>query len=203
MIISDKYKCIFIRIPKNASTSIEKVFGLYDPGSVQPNELPPYGHETASQVRERAGEDKWNTYFKFAFFRNPEERFLSHFTYNLNRTHNKSDWLWWLLPNKELDQRPDKIVDKHNFAQFHVYDKYWSKPKYKYQQVDWLDEEDIFVGSMDRLADDWQHVCDRIGLQVPLPVTNKAKKEGWVLDSDVKELIKTYYKEDIKYYNSL
>lgn len=203
MIISDKYKCIFIRIPKNASTSIEKVFGIHDPGSIYPNDKPPYGHEVASDIRRIAGEEKWNSYFKFAFFRNPEERFISHFTYNLNRTHNKSDWLWWLLPNKELDQRPDKIVDKHNFAQFHIYDKYWSRPKYKYQQVDWLDEEDIFVGSMDRLADDWQHVCDKIGLQVPLPITNKAKKEGWVLDSEVKELIKTYYKEDIEYYNSL
>lgn len=203
MIISDKYKCIFIRIPKNASTSIEKVFGLYDPGSIQPNELPPYGHETASEVRDIAGEKRWNTYFKFAFFRNPEERFLSHFKYNINRIHSKSPQLWWLMPEKELSQRSDKVIDKHNFAQFHIYDKYWSKPKYKYQQVDWLDEEDIFVGSMDRIQEDWQYVCDKILLHVPLPITNKSKSQEWVLDDDVKQLIKTYYKEDIEYYNSL
>ena len=49
----------------------------------------------------------------------------------------------------------------------------------------------------------WQYVCDKILLHVPLPITNKSKSQEWVLDDDVKQLIKTYYKEDIKYYNSL
>jgi len=203
MIISDKYKCIFIRVPKNASTSIEKVFGIHDPGSIYPNDKPPYGHEVASDIRRIAGEEKWNSYFKFAFFRNPEERFISHFRYNLDFNFPTQQWLWVFMPDKELNRREDKIIDKHNFAQFHTYDKYWSRPKFKYQQVEWIDEDDIFVGSMDRLQEDWQYICNKIGLGAELPMTNRSGKEGWRLDEEVKELIKIYYKEDTNYYNSL
>ena len=203
MIISDKYKCIFIRIPKNASTSIEKVFGIHDPGSIYPNDKPPYGHEVASDIRRIAGEEKWNSYFKFAFFRNPEERFISHFRYNLDYHFPTQQWLWVFMPDKQLNRREDKIIDKHNFAQFHTYDKYWSRPKFKYQQVEWIDEDDIFVGSMDRLQDDWKYICDKVGLDADLPMTNRSGKEGWILDEEVKDLIKIYYKDDINYYNSL
>ena len=72
MIISDKYKCIFIRIPKTASSSIEKLFKKLDPDcicSTDPSFVNfPYGHHSASQLKKMVKDDKWNSYFKFTLF---------------------------------------------------------------------------------------------------------------------------------------
>jgi hypothetical protein len=69
MNISDKYRCIFIHIPKTAGTSIKELLGM--PGSGHPpwqffyNNFP----------------DKWHSYVKFTVVRNPWERTVSSYTY--------------------------------------------------------------------------------------------------------------------------
>ena len=77
MIISHKYKCIFIRVPKCLSTSVEDFFIKLDPDCISSDNEVPYGHQTAKQVRQMVTEDEWNSYFKFTFFRNPEKRFIN------------------------------------------------------------------------------------------------------------------------------
>ena len=75
MIISDKFKFIFVKIPKNASTSMEEALLKLDPeATVGDNSTPPFGHETMGSIKKVAGEDRWNEYFKFGFVRNPERR---------------------------------------------------------------------------------------------------------------------------------
>ena len=74
--IIDKYKAIFIHIPKNAGSSIEEFFSKqWVSLRVQPNK-----HDTAYQIKCRFPE-LYNSYSKFAIVRNPYERMVSWYFY--------------------------------------------------------------------------------------------------------------------------
>ena len=206
MIISDKHQCIFIRVPKNASTSIEHELIVSDPHCVLSDEsLPPYGHQLASEVRAIAGEDKWNEYFKFAVFREPESRYLSTYVYNKDYRFPHHQRLHWLLDeNKSFPDPEDKVIDKHMFVRMHAYNTYYCEPSGAYQQIDWLDEEGIYVASMDNLQREWQLICDKI--QLPhrkLPRYNTSQSNDYTLDIDARMLMMMMYKEDFNYYKTL
>ena len=204
MIISDKYKCIFVRIPKNASTSMEEALIKADPNCITgDNNNPPFGHELASQVRLIAGEDRWNSYFKFAFVREPKERFISSFVYNVDYTFPDVYDLHWLLNDEHhLERSPERVINKHMFAQFHVYDKHWSQPKNAYQQVDWIHEE-LWLGNVSNLKEDWNYVCKQIGKDLPLPCVNTTTSKQWTIDKETELLLSLYYKEDFILYNKI
>lgn len=70
--ISHKYKCIFVHIPRCAGTSLEKWLIGKDWWSVEPQTK----HLLASQAR-RLYEKHWDEYFKFALVRAPVDRTIS------------------------------------------------------------------------------------------------------------------------------
>jgi hypothetical protein len=92
LILSHKYKFIFIHIPKCAGTSITQslipylgqddlVLGCTPEFEALSREYKAKGwihkHSTASEIREFVGEETWNSYFKFAFVRHPLDLILS------------------------------------------------------------------------------------------------------------------------------
>ena len=83
MIISNKYKFIYIAIPKTGSTSIKKFLVEVDPNCVESDsKIYPYGHYTASQIKSMISPTIWKTYFKFTFIRNPFEWYKSYYSFN-------------------------------------------------------------------------------------------------------------------------
>jgi hypothetical protein len=204
MVISDKLKCIFVRVPKNASTSMEEALINEDPDCIRGDDSnPPYGHELASQVRLIAGEERWNSYFKFAFVREPKERFISSFVYNADYTFPDQHNLHWLLNDEHhLERSPNKVINKHMFAQFHVYDKHWSQPRNAYQQVHWLNEE-LWIGNVSNLKAHWSYVCKQIDVDLPLQRTNTTTSKQWTIDKETGLLLALYYKEDFTLYKSI
>ena len=96
--ISYELKCIFIHIPKCGGSSIERTLwprpedrneanlywgfiskyrNKYQTGGLQ--------HLLASQVREEVGAKIFETFYKFAFVRNPWDRIVSQFAYMQQR----------------------------------------------------------------------------------------------------------------------
>ncbi len=84
MLISHTYKFIFVHIQKTGGSSIEYVLRQFDPTALReiPHERDPQNwlkgrHVFARQIRDYVGLKVWNSYFKFAFVRNPWDRLVS------------------------------------------------------------------------------------------------------------------------------
>ncbi len=92
MIISHKHRFIFAAIPKTGTHSVRRALRLHlgadDQEQVrlfQESALPyaelaamRHGHITLAQLRPHIGEETFASYFKFAFVRNPFDRFVSY-----------------------------------------------------------------------------------------------------------------------------
>ncbi|MEM8562150.1 MAG: sulfotransferase family 2 domain-containing protein [Pseudomonadota bacterium] len=95
--ISEKYNCIFVHIPKTGGSSIENMiwdweertagilwggfiteyFNKYQAGGLQ--------HLLATQIRHEIGEDRYSRAFTFSMVRNPFDRIVSQFFYMSKR----------------------------------------------------------------------------------------------------------------------
>ena len=69
---SDKYKCLFVHIPKTGGTSIESVFGWYSGHRGEQD------HRTILEYRKLLGTN-FDTYFSFSIVRNPWDRAVSYY----------------------------------------------------------------------------------------------------------------------------
>lgn len=76
----DKYKCIFIHVPKTAGVSVAKsLLGK------------PTVHWSALNCRLIFGKEDFNNYFKFSFVRNPFTRLISAYEFLRNGGYGPSD----------------------------------------------------------------------------------------------------------------
>ena len=104
MLISHKYKFIYVKTPKTASTSIEMLFqrccvsedreitettseivtaaGIVGARGVNVQGNTNYNHMNASQIRNLHGADVWQNYFKFSVVRNPFDQVVSYFLFS-------------------------------------------------------------------------------------------------------------------------
>jgi hypothetical protein len=92
MIVSTRHRFIFVAVPKTGTHSVRQALreqmgaedmeqvGLFVRKSLPIPELARirHGHLTLAQVRPHLGADVFDTFFKFAFVRNPFDRFVSY-----------------------------------------------------------------------------------------------------------------------------
>ena len=208
MIISHKYKCIFIRIPKTGSTSIETLLKELDPNCISSDEsTPPYGHHSANQVKQMIDIKIWNAYFKFCFIRDPYKWFLSQYSDNMKRTHEISPWIHILLDdNYKLNTPKNNIITKNDacklflFLHHHVAYHCHNHDTLAGQSM-YLDEKLDFVGKFENISNDFEYIKKILGIQESLKHLNKSSSNKLSYDEDAHKLITILYKEDIKLYN--
>lgn len=63
-----------------------------------------WNHMPASQIKSLIGDDIWNQYFKFCVIRNPYDRVVSFFFWEM-RQDGKPDWELFTLPKSQLQER--------------------------------------------------------------------------------------------------
>ncbi|MFH1277852.1 MAG: sulfotransferase family 2 domain-containing protein [Candidatus Eisenbacteria bacterium] len=172
MILSHTHKVIFVHPGKTGGTSIEKtlapLLGLrFDETWLSDEVLPGENckHIAASRLKEIVADEIWDGYFTFGFVRNPFDRLLSEWC-----MHEQADpdvpWRkrdWTAYPNFEafLDGivRGEVILDRD-------YQSWMLGDGAGNVLVD-------FVGRFERLQEDFDEVCRRIGLR-PVPLGREA-----------------------------
>lgn len=177
--ISHPDRCLFVHIPKTAGMSVEHFFlgrlGLSwaerAPLLLTRNDDPALGppqlsHLTAAEYL-RLGylpRPQFDDYFKFGFVRNPWDRLVSEYRYRGYPV--KVDFKTYLR----------KYLPAPGWTDLH---------RHVVPQYDFLHDESgrllvDFVGRYERLQEDFDRVCERLGIPAsPLPRINRSMEARW------------------------
>jgi hypothetical protein len=210
MPISDKYKVIFVHIPKTAGTSVAKTLALRrDPrgntpweewhftGSISKEEQSKYGlghharwgHLFASEIKTFVPDNIFRGYYKFAFVRNPWDRAVSCFSGHAAK--NK---------DSENNNSFEKWILSHEFLEKKAFSVKLLKPQVNYI----LDEKGQclvdFIGRYENIEKDWKKICAKTGIKAALPHINKSGHRHYSLyyNRRTRQIVADAFKKDIE-----
>lgn len=211
MLISPSHRFIFIHVAKVAGLSVREALNPYaeEPEHFRikrpdqlingkPNLL--YAmwkealiHPTAVQIRKELGEPVFNSYFKFAFVRNPWDLQISMYHFILKETQHRHH---------------QAVKAMANFANFLEWvmatPKPFAKGATKFQKDMLCDSNGQvladFVGRYENLTDDFAYLCQRLNLKTQIPHLNQSQHRDYqsYYDAKTKQLVADYFKEDIE-----
>tara|TARA_Y100000310_G_scaffold342972_1_gene448537 strand:- start:108 stop:680 length:573 start_codon:yes stop_codon:yes gene_type:complete len=185
--INHEHKFIFIHIPKTAGSSIEDFF--IDRLSLKRKDHVYWddkNHQWAQHYTlAELGSHKYKYYFKFAFVRNPWDRVVSACMYRKSSIRN------FLMHNHAKNIEGKRDPARHQMPQHEFLVDIYGK-----HRAD-------FVGRFENLQTDFNHVCDRIGIERgKLPHSNKTKHKHYshYYNKDTRGLVAKRYARDIEYF---
>ena len=215
MIVSDKYKIIFIRIPKTGSTSVEKALIKADPDCLKSdNDNAPYGHFSAKTVKElyHIGDYRWNNYFKFCTVREPIDwytsMYLDHVKHPLKKFGERMEWFFKNKEGRLPFSESNKELDLDAMLMLNTLNSKWYGPQDCSKQVDWLN-----AGPMDLIIDfkeinkGWDIVKQKTGITVDLEKHNEGpirkKNQDVMFSKEAQEVFSIIHSKDIEFYKNL
>ena len=188
MLLSESHKFIFIHIPKVAGNSIEEIFREYSYKNTNSKGKEFDQHIWAVRLRKELSADSYNRYFKFAFVRNPWDRWVSLYFYILQH------------PDNQFYESTKSYKDFNEFVKNEV-DKIW-RP----QQNKFITDGDgkiivDFIGKYETLAGDIKKICEILNLaQSSLPHKNSSSHKSYRLyyNEETKKLVEDHSRDDIR-----
>lgn len=205
MIVSHAHRFIFFAVPKTGTQAVRQALSVHlGPDDWQQHALygqarlpiaalaaKGHGHLSVREVGPRLDRDTWNGYFKFAFVRNPFERFVSAYLF--------------LFRNSPVakERGPTQITEGMKAALNH--------PKFRRRalivpQSELLTDADgglalDHLGRHERLQADFDEIAQRLGLPpTPLPVRNATEHAHYshYYDRALRESVESLYEEDLR-----
>ena len=185
------YKCIFVHIPKSGGQSVsQSVFGMRFTT-----------HMTLRNLSLVFSEQEFRSYFKFAFVRNPWDRLYSAFSYlqggggtgDINRDWAKSKWAGIDDFETFVTECLPEINLERSFAHL--------SPQYKFVRLRGLKPAVDFLGRYESLADDFEIVRKRLGINSPLIHINasaRVRDYRSVYTDKMIEIVARKYRTDIE-----
>ena len=207
MIISHKYKTIFIHIPKTGGEAIARFIKKTDPKSIDKAK-----HATALEVKREVGEKTWNDYYKFAVIRNPWEQAVSFYSHLRKPLYvDKS-----LLSAQYPEFKESKLLEPKYACEIAMRGPFpiWAQKIYKdirppskllHYQSTWITDEkgNLIVDNLikyESLEKGFAEVCEIVGLSkkgLPRRNTSLHKHYSVYYDAGAKEIIGEYFEKDI------
>jgi hypothetical protein len=174
--IIDQHKAIFIHIPKNAGTSIEKYFGN---GSVR---IQPDKHADIYEIK-RKFRNSYNNYRKFTIIRNPYDKMVSWYFYlkrNLGENHKVIEFDDWIKDPSRFWHADDPIS--------------YLKPQYE-----WIDDT-VEIIKFENLNEELNKFFEE---KIDLPIANKSNHKYYsnYYNKMSLDIIYDRYKEDFEKFN--
>ena len=209
MIIDAKNDSIWVRIPKTAGTSIKTQLGskesipafdnyelivFKNENKIRVSQLDGMCSTLASNHKELIGETNWNKLFKFTFVRNPFSRAVSSWKFG--------GWgKKWNCNFKEFVERikNENLTNPNRWNQL----SWHCCLQYPHIYTDSRECLVDFIGRFENLQEDFNTVCDKIGIpQQQLPHNNKSKHKHYTeyYDAETKQIVAEKYAKDIEYF---
>ena len=182
--IHHQHKFIFIHIPKCGGHSIEKIFDAWS----RANNFFVGWNRQHFLLKDIIKENpKCKNYTKFTFIRNPFSRIISEYFY-IKKTSNKQ----FNLSFKEFCLNLDDNLNEYcaPFHQLTLCDYVLNAP------ID-------FVGRLENFQEDFNKVCDKIGIpRQKLPHKNESKHKHYTeyYDDETRRIVANRYARDIEYF---
>ena len=180
MIVSALHKFIFVAIPKTGTHSVRQALrehmgtrdleqvGLFVQKRFPIPELAQlqHGHLSLHQVRPYLRPEEWQSFFKFAFVRNPFDRFISYCAF---RTR-----------GQELFERDPKSVMRHYLFEAPPQDHLLFQPQYQFVTGDDGQLLTDYVGRVERMQESYDEIAGKIGIPSrPLERVNATERRDY------------------------
>lgn len=192
MLISDRKRFIFIHVYKTGGKSVRAALQPYrDRPTFFQRALQKVGlithptHASAQDVRSWHPH-RWDEYFTFAFVRNP--------------------WAWQVslyhfMQQQESHYQHETVARIDSFAD---YLDWRVDGRVRLQQKYICDEDGTlmvdFVGRVERMSEDFQEICSRVGVDASLPHKNKSSHRDYrdYYDTQTRALVGEHFAGDIE-----
>ncbi len=212
-LVSDKYRFIWVGVPKSATRSILTLLYREPPmdfGARQVNEELRFILQADPRVRD---------YFKFTFVRNPWSRVVSTYQNKIKTTREKVKLMFaerypGLRDGMGFEEFVHFLVEHPQGSDSHA-DRHWAS-----QHLFLIDEKGQvlvdYIGKVENLEDDFRKITRQLGLgSLELPVLNT--RDGWTGDTaslkqrdphdyrtwyneETRELVRQRYAVDIDFF---
>lgn len=188
--INDKYKMIFVHIPKNAGISIEEA--LFHKK---------VGHKSIKQFQAHDAK-RFEEYWKFTIVRNPYDRLVSAFHF-LKKGGRNSDDANWAEKNLKGVNDFKKFIETLEDKSFMENIITWQHfiPQFKYL-IDFSGKLHVdYIGKMEILESDFEEICDKLKISnVSLEHKNKSDRKHWTeyYDESMKKIVHGIYFKDFE-----
>ena len=199
MVISHKHKFIFLATGKTGTTSMETLLKKYDDEGHKFHKHcrlsgPSTIFDPLTKTEKELNFDS-SDYFKFCFVRNPWDRMFSWYNQLQKSVYNPS----------KIRKMQYELANNYPFTDFL---KNISREKYfnHYNTSDFylIDENINFIGRFENLQQDFNIVCDKIGIpQQQLPHKNASKHKHYTeyYDDETRQIVAEKFAKDIEYFN--
>lgn len=203
MLLNEQHKYIFIHVPKVAGVSIQYALSRAKGHPSNARTRTFYDHVTCRQLIHKIGEERFGSFFSFAFVRNPWD--WMHSLYYFTLQHHLKRWENLVPYYKQLG---------FNNWVINEYEKWtmtmtpWHTKTEPYQQLDWLIDKEgknavSFIGRYETLATDFNYVCKQIKDNVALPHANRTNHSHYheEYNQEAIDKVAKSFARDIEYFN--
>lgn len=202
MIISHAHKFIFFAVPKTGTQSVRQALdphlaegdwqqhALFGQARLPIPELAArvHGHLSVCDLAPLLPAEVWNSYFKFAFVRNPFERFVSAYVFLFRKT-------------LAADHSPQQMVGDMKAA---LHRRRFRQRVLIQPQSQLLEDREgelavDLIGRYERLEADFKAICRQLGIRATLPRTNPSDHAHYskYYDAELREMVADFYAKDL------
>jgi chondroitin 4-sulfotransferase 11 len=184
---NNKLKTIFLHVPKTGGTTINRLLGINQLNSDNPELVPSPQHLTCALLRPMMGPEKYDSFFKFTFVRNPWSRMVSEYFWRQDTPKRRVDMTF-----PEFTEFAAGIVQKGRYYNQRFDDHFIPQIEYT-RKVD-----SIFF--FEQFADGVKSAAEQMGVEidaVPDKPTRPYDNYWEWYDESSRAIVETIYREDI------